>query len=300
MYDSTLHHIPNDPPLRTWTWITDRPLDLRQPPPDTGLDAAEWAAVRHHGGLWVNGHPGADRCDAGSRIQVYAFATPPPDLAQVPVKVLLDRDGVVAVDKPAGLSTQRTRASAHRCLQALLIERLGDPGLRAVHRLDRATSGVVLFARTRAATQALHAQFRGRTVQKRYLAVVAPPPADDTFEVQAALARAPSPAGGPAHLIMAVSDAADAQPSHTRFEVAGRREDRAVVRALPVTGRTHQIRVHLAWRGHPILGDDLYGDPSAAPRLLLHAERLDIAIGGRPAVLHAPAPRCFSLWARLG
>ncbi|MCA9545830.1 MAG: RluA family pseudouridine synthase, partial [Myxococcales bacterium] len=241
MYDSALHHIPDDPPVLTWTWITDRALDLRRPPPQTGLDAAAWDAVRHHGGLWVNGHPAAERCDAGSRIQVYAFGASPPALSQVPLKILLDRDGVVAVDKPSGLSTQRTRASAHRCLQAMLIDRLGDPGLRAVHRLDRATSGVVLFARTKAATQALHAQFRGRTVQKRYLAVVAPPPAEDAFEVDAPLARAPTPQDAPAHLVMAVSDAPDAQPSHTRFEVAGRRDDRAVVRALPVTGRTHQI-----------------------------------------------------------
>ncbi len=299
MYDADQHHLPDDPPVRLWQWITEGPLDLTQPPAETGLDAAGWAAVRAHDGLWVNGHPGLDAAEAGSRIQVYAYAQPPPALDALPLKILLNRDGVVAVDKPAGLSTQRTRASALRCLQALLVERLGDPGLRAVHRLDRGTSGVVLFARDRASTAALHAQFRRRTVEKRYRALVSPAPAEDSFTVSAALGRIPGAGPRPAHLRMGVGDGPDARPSETHFKVLGRREARAAVEAHPVTGRTHQIRVHLAHVGCPILGDELYGDAHSAPRLMLHAARLTVTIGGMPTVLETPAPAGFSLWRRL-
>lgn len=287
-----LSGVPRDPPVHCWRWIAEADLDLTAPCGPHGIDGAAWAEARAHGAIWVDGRPAGDVAPAGGRVAVYTFERPPPPLALPPDAVLLDTDGVVAVNKPAGLSTQRTRASAHRCLEALLRVALADPGLRAVHRLDRDTSGVVLFARDGASAAALHAQFRARQPAKRYLAVVSPPPADAAFTVRGRIHRLAASSPEPAPLRFALGDHPDGRDSETRFVRHTVRNGYALIEAHPLTGRTHQIRVHLAHRGHPIAGDVLYGGVDT-PRLMLHAAALGIEIGGRRVDLECPPPAGF-------
>jgi tRNA pseudouridine32 synthase/23S rRNA pseudouridine746 synthase len=148
------------------------------------------------------------------------------------------------------------------------------PDALVVHRLDMATSGLVLFGRGAAAQRALSIAFAERQVRKRYEAVVAGLPADDAGEITLPLA-----ADWPNRPRQKV-DAQAGKPSHTRWQVIARDPAAGTTRLAlwPLTGRTHQLRLHLAAVGHPILGDALYAPPAvlaASPRLLLHAAHLD-------------------------
>ena len=176
----------------------------------------------------------------------------------------------VVVDKPAGLPAVPGRPQAlHDCawsrVQALHADAL------VVHRLDMGTSGLLLFARGQAAQRLLSRAFEERRVHKRYVAVV-------TGEMQATTGEIDLPIGAhwpdrPRRRV----DRDKGQAALTRYRVLDTRADRTLVELEPVTGRTHQLRLHLAAIGHPIVGDALYAPPpvqAAAPRLLLHASRL--------------------------
>ena len=147
------------------------------------------------------------------------------------------------------------------------------PGARIVHRLDRDTSGVIVLARDADAHRMLSIQFQDREVEKRYEAVVGGLVAVDEGEINAAMRK---DLDDPPRQII---DDAQGRSAVTRFTVLERMEDRTRVELAPVTGRSHQLRVHLLSIGHPILGDDLYAPPhllEASPRLLLHATILTI------------------------
>jgi 23S rRNA-/tRNA-specific pseudouridylate synthase len=261
-------------------------------------DAADRAAsVFHHGGLWVARRAWAgEALAAGVPVTLYAFTAEPAPLPGPPPEILYDADGLVAVDKPAFLPMQGTRASRRFCLEHMLRERLGAPGLIAVHRLDRETSGVALFARDPVAAARMERQFRERRVRKTYLALVSPGPTSPRFDVCGHIVRRPHPA----HAFFALdlrppACGAEAAWSETRFAVLASdlaRPGVARLAARPITGRTHQIRVHCAHQGHPVLGDALYGG-AAAPRLQLHAAALTLYRSGGPHVLAAAPPADF-------
>ncbi len=193
---------------------------------------------------------------------------------------------LLVLDKPAGLLAVQGRGEAgadhlYGRVQAV------HPEARVVHRLDMATSGLLLFARSAAMQRALSRLFAERQVTKRYVAVVEGELARDTGEIDAPLL-----ADWPNRPRQQV-DAERGKPALTRWRVLARGTACTRVELEPVTGRTHQLRVHLLHIGHPIRGDALYApEPPGAPRLLLHATRLAFTHPATAQALdiHSPAP----------
>ena len=199
--------------------------------------------------------------------------------------------GLLVVNKPAGLLSVPGRGSDKQdCAWARV--QASWPDALVVHRLDMATSGLLLFARGVALQRELSAAFAGRRVHKRYVAVVDGEPATAEGEIDLPLA-----ADWPNRPRQQV-DRVHGKPSLTRWRVLGQEPGGRTRLALePVTGRSHQLRVHAAALGWPIVGDPLYGraalEASDAPiRLLLHASdlALDHPIDGTPQRWHSPAP----------
>ena len=198
--------------------------------------------------------------------------------------------GLVAVDKPAGLLAVPGRgADKADCVSARL--QAAYPDALVVHRLDMATSGLMLLARGPEMQRRLSQAFAGRLIDKTYTAVVAGQLAEDAGEIDLPLG-----ADWPNRPRQQV-DALHGKPSLTRWRVLSRDALRGQTRLAlqPQTGRTHQLRVHLSAIGHAILGDALYASnavAAAAPRLLLHASRLVLAhpLTGAPLDLRSEPP----------
>lgn len=194
----------------------------------------------------------------------------PPPLA--PLTVRYRDEHLVVVDKVSGLLTVPGRGAER---QDCLLRRLqrDDPGALVVHRLDMETSGLVMFARSRAAQSALGRMFQRRQVDKRYVALVRAVPA--AAEGQIELPLITDWPNRPRQKV----DCATGRPAHTRYQVVATDPAGAWARValVPITGRSHQLRVHMAAIGHPLLGDTLYADAQTlrmADRLMLHAEAL--------------------------
>jgi 23S rRNA pseudouridine1911/1915/1917 synthase len=199
---------------------------------------------------------------------------------------------LVAVDKPAGVPAQPTLTSDRGTLPELVGALLGAP-VTLVHRLDRETSGVTVFARTRAAAAALSEAFRDGGPEKTYLALCARAPAPAEGRVDVPLGKDPTRAG-----LRRVTPGGDV--AATRYRTLRTGAGAALIEASPETGRTHQIRVHLAHLGAPLLGDARYGGPRrvgevAVPRVMLHARALRLVhpVTGAPLLLEAPVPEDF-------
>lgn len=215
------------------------------------------------------------------------FSRPAPqNAAWSPARILFEDEWLVAVDKPAGLPTQPTldaaRPSVFSELKKFLQQRDGrEPYLALHHRLDRDTSGVLLLSKNQKANAGVGALFADRVAQKSYnaLAVVGTG-CPDLWEVKNYLGIIGRVAK--ANKFGAVRSGGD--PAHTTFRELERFHEVTLVEAMPHTGRTHQIRVHLAECGHAIFGDELYGGPVAVrlgsgvqlrfPRVMLHAAAL--------------------------
>lgn len=214
---------------------------------------------------------------------------PPPALPTCGDPLHLDAD-LIALSKPAGLLSVPGRGPDKAdCLLARLQQ--AHPEALLVHRLDMGTSGLMVFARHLAAQRALGRAFEQRRVRKRYVAVVQGQVAGESGSIDLPLIcdwpRRPRQIVDPQH----------GRPALTHWQVLARDPQGRFTRLAlqPVTGRSHQLRVHLQALGHPILGDELYAaDPQApgAPRLLLHAERLELPHpdGSGPLILEDPAP----------
>ncbi|MBX9871033.1 MAG: RluA family pseudouridine synthase [Burkholderiaceae bacterium] len=199
-------------------------------------------------------------------------------------------EALLVLDKPAGLLSVPGRGIVNQdCASARAQAQW--PDALVVHRLDMATSGLLLMARGAAMRRTLGMAFELRRVHKRYIAVVAGHVAQDSGEIDQPL-RTDWP-NRPRQFITA-----DGRPSLTRWRVLTRESDaqgrpQTRLELEPVTGRTHQLRVHLQSIGHAILGDPLYADAETqarSPRLLLHASELAIAhpVSGEPLHWHSP------------
>ena len=228
----------------------------------------------------------------GTEVRV-AFDPDLPPVPTTPIPIVFEDPWLLAVDKPAGLATQGTWATDRHDLLALLKTQRPDLGLFLHHRLDQGTSGLLLLAKDAKANPGLAAAFAGRDIEKLYLARVAEPLAACTVEAPIGRIRGADPGrfGCEGDLLEPRSARTDFRPA-TPEEIAGLAPGHYVVARLH-TGRTHQIRVHLAHLGRSILGDALYGgEPS--DRLWLHAWRLGLAhpVTGESLALEA-APLRF-------
>ncbi len=188
--------------------------------------------------------------------------------------ILYEDEEFLVLDKPAGMlvhptSHQREGTLVNRILHHYPDQtEVGDPDRAGlVHRLDRATSGVIVVARTEQSLSILKGQFREREVQKKYRAIVAGELSNDSLKIEVPIGRDPD------NPTLRVADPAG-KPSVTIVEREGARNGRSALWCHPRTGRTHQIRVHLKYIAHPIVGDEKYSR-SNAERLMLHAESIE-------------------------
>jgi tRNA pseudouridine32 synthase / 23S rRNA pseudouridine746 synthase len=251
---------------------------------DLGCRRAQQAAMTRTEPMTAPPPPGPGRSAMSEdATEGFVYAPPPGGPA-----VLHHDAQILVADKPAGLLSVPGKGPGR---EDCVIERLrrAFPEVLLVHRLDLDTSGVMVFALTRAAQRHLGLQFERRQMRKSYVAVVA---------------GAVTAAEGTVDLPLAVDwpnrprqkiDHAAGRPALTRWVVLRREGHATRLRLFPETGRSHQLRVHMAAIGHPILGDPLYGTDAsraAAPRLSLHAEslRLRHPDGGRGVTFRAPCP----------
>jgi tRNA pseudouridine32 synthase/23S rRNA pseudouridine746 synthase len=192
-------------------------------------------------------------------------------------------EALIVAEKPAGLLSVPGRREPD-CLEARVRE--VHPEALTVHRLDMATSGVMLFARTKTALAHLGKQFERRMTSKLYIAWVEGRVGADRGTVDA-----PMRCDWPSRPLQMICEE-HGRPAVTHWQVLAREEARTRLALTPVTGRSHQLRVHMASTGHPILGDEWYGDASSATRLLLHAQELRLRhpSGGSEAAFRSEAP----------
>ena len=240
------------------------------------------------------------RVQAGDRIRVppmrlagKAEAAPAPHFK---LPILFEDDAFLAIDKPSGIAVHGGSGVAHGVIESLRSMRPQARYLELVHRLDRETSGVLLVAKRRPALTALHEAIRTRAVDKRYLVGVAGRFRNELQRVRAALAKRTLADGG-----KHVSVSHDGQEAETVFRRLDRGPEFSLLEAELLTGRTHQIRVHLAHLKHPVLGDDKYGDfelnrrlrKGGLKRMFLHARSLAFAhpISGMPIRIVSELPR---------
>jgi len=230
--------------------------------------------------------------------------------------VLYENQAFLIVEKPPHLLIHPTKPDGtvtlwHQLTQLLAFEIANGGQVSVITRLDRETSGLVLVAKTRSAARDLHTLIEKRKLTKWYQAIVWGWPEQHEFEVDQPLLRQGTIA--PSKIWLKQAAHASGYPSHTRFRVLTRFENRhgkfALLECEPLTGRTHQIRVHLSFSGHPIVGDKIYGPdencylefietgwtPALAEQLLidrhaLHASSLAFTLGSENFVFSSPLP----------
>ncbi|WP_439258416.1 23S rRNA pseudouridine(955/2504/2580) synthase RluC [Lonepinella sp. BR2271] len=195
-------------------------------------------------------------------------------VAQLESQIIFEDDCLLVINKPSGIAVHGGSGLSFGVIEGLRALRPEARFLELVHRIDRDTSGILLVAKKRSALRNLHEQLRIKTVQKDYLALVRGQWQSHVKVVQAPLLKNELASG---ERIVKVSE--QGKPSETRFSIEERYANATLVKASPVTGRTHQIRVHTLHAGHPIALDDKYGDKKfdeemtafGLNRLFLHA-----------------------------
>jgi 23S rRNA pseudouridine1911/1915/1917 synthase len=230
------------------------------------------------------------------RGQILAWHRPPWDEPDVPLhyEVLHADEAILGLIKPSGLPTMPAGGFLNHTLLSLV--RAAYPGASPLHRLGRHTSGLVLFARTNESASLISKAWRNHEVKKQYRALASGVAAHDSFEIDAPIGHVPHPRLGSIHAATSYG-----RPSHTVAQVLERRGDTTLLSVGIATGRPHQIRIHLAFAGHPLVGDPVYGAggvPRASPGLpgdggfLLHSQSLRFVhpTSETEVTLEAPPP----------
>lgn len=214
-----------------------------------------------------------------------------PDFSEDTLPVIYEDDDVLVLNKPAGVLTHSKGALNEEFTVAEFARSrtsykadTNRPGI--IHRLDRDTSGVILIAKNEEAARYLQRQFSQRTVKKTYHAITAGVPKEREAIIDAPIARNPK-----APSTFRVDP--KGKSARTAYRVVDEASTAAYVELSPSTGRTHQLRVHLAYIGTPIIGDKVYG--KASERLYLHAHKLEVTLpGGKRTVFTSPIPAEFT------
>jgi len=196
----------------------------------------------------------SDRVRYGDTLIIVRPPLPEPD-APTDFRVVYEDESILVVDKPAGLPMHPSASYHKRTLTYQLWERFGDPAPQPAHRLDRETSGLVVCGKNNDAERTMKQAFEARRISKKYLAIV-------RGEVEAdhgAIDRPIGPAIDALHVMMAVREDELGLTARTEWDVLGRHQGRTLLSLSPETGRQHQLRVHCAHIGHPIVGCKLYG-----------------------------------------
>jgi 23S rRNA pseudouridine1911/1915/1917 synthase len=210
------------------------------------------------------------------------------------IKILFEDATLIVVDKPAGLLTMATDTEKSRtvyaALRAMLNNRKRPEKLFIVHRLDREASGLLVFAKTMEVKQGLQEQFKDHSAGRRYVAVVEGQVKKDDFSIRSLLAE------NAAYRVYSTTNKKIGKPAVTHVHVVKRNPKTTVLEVRLETGRKHQIRLHLAEQGHPIVGDRSYGTRfNPIRRLALHGEQLDFKhpVTGKSMSFTSRHPREF-------
>jgi 23S rRNA pseudouridine955/2504/2580 synthase len=252
----------------------------------------------------------ADRLSAGQVVRVppggdtpNRTGAPRRELTEAQIEladsmVITQDRAAIVLNKPPGLATQGGSGTFEHVDGLLDAYASSGPRPRLVHRLDKDTSGVLLIARTPGSASFFSKRFSGRTARKIYWALIVGVPSIDEGLIELPLGKQPGSGGEK----MMVDESGNGQIARTRYRVIDRAGNRAAwVELMPLTGRTHQLRVHMAAIGHPIVGDGKYGGPEAfltgsiSRKMHLHARRLIIEHpDGAPLDVTAPLPEHFA------
>lgn len=301
------------------------PAELARKNPDASVSRSKVRRLIVAGAVSVNGRQErrpAATLRAGDSVTVrldeekLLFEKTPDDIAFEMSKdrILYEDSEIIVINKPAGIPTEATmvadRDNLHAALKRFLLARdhtRNEPYVGLHHRLDRETSGVILFTKTRAVNAAIHEMFLEHRARKEYEALASGarkdracnvnPAEGSAFSVENAIGRISSKSQAGKWGVLA----SGGDPARTDFRILGAYREGLRVLAMPVTGRTHQIRVHLSGYGLPILGDSLYGGPCAfrdgtpIHRVMLHAARLAFPhpVTGTELTVEAPLPADF-------
>jgi 23S rRNA pseudouridine1911/1915/1917 synthase len=280
----------------------------------SGLAPEQVATIIARGGLWIDGRRALDGTQPalpGSRI---ALRTPPAgiyrDMQIAESDLLFEDEWLLAINKRPGCYVGATpwdlEGNVLAALGRFLAARDGlPPTLHLAHQLDRDTSGVLLLSKRPEVNTALHQAFANREARKRYLAICHGRPGEAGYDVRTGLGRGPG-GGFYVYPLEQVGSRAETgrspiREAHTILLPLAMLREAALVEALPRTGRTHQIRLHLAHLGHPVLGDTRYGGPSehageAVPHHMLHAAELELPHPRGGSLLLRAEPAATFTW----
>jgi len=233
------------------------------------------------------------RLRAGDRVRLPPIRTAqkPPAARPLDLPVVLEDASLLVIDKPSGLAVNGGSGVSFGVIESLRAARPQAKVLELAHRLDRDTSGLLILCKRRSALVELHRMLREGEVRKIYLAVVKGALEERTLELRESLHKHVTASGE--RRVSVQADGMSALTRVTRLKSGG---EFSLLEVELMTGRTHQIRVHLAHAGHPVIGDDKYGDfalnRALRQRLLLHAARLSFRhpLSGEPVKLESPMP----------